>query len=183
MKIFIIVIFTLFGLYNGLLVFIFQMEHDPFFINALLLFMASIALWFFQKKSVFRRFKYFISFVMVFTLLVSSFFTYKAYVIMTGLYLDGTAVIWVNHRRVEQEDSKRLKALLLELEEYNATVSSDEATYSLSYMGIDDLDMRHIHIFKKDKLIIKGCLLGVGKGDTLEGYLLTDEVLSILERQ
>lgn len=102
---------------------------------------------------------------------------------MTGLYLDGTAVIWVNNRRVNKEDTKQLKALLLELEEHNATVSSDEATYSLSYMGADDLDMRHIHIFKKDKLIVKGCTLGVRKGSILEGYLLTDEVLSILERQ
>jgi hypothetical protein len=41
----------------------------------------------------------------------------------------------------------------------------------------------YIHVFKDDKFVLHGCLLGVGKGDTLEGYLLTDELLDILERQ
>jgi len=183
MKIFIIIIFTLLGLYNGLLVYVFYMEHAPFFIKALLLFMASIAIWFFQKKGVFRSFKYFVSFVMVLTLLISFFFTHKVYTMITGLYLDSTVVISMNGKRIGKEDSKRLKELFLDLEPYTATVSSSESTYSLQYAGVDDPDTLHIHIFKEDKFVWNNTLLGVGEGDALEGYLLSDEVLSILERQ
>jgi len=183
MKIFIIIIFTLLGIYNGLLIFIFYMEHDPFFIKALLLFMASVMIWFFQKKRVFRSFKYFVSFVMVFTLLISSFFTQRVYAMIMGLYLDSTVVISMNGKRIDKEDSKRLKELFLDLEQYTTTVSSSESTYSLQYAGVDDPDTLPIHIFKEDKFVWNNTLLGVGKGDTLEGYLLTDDVLSILERQ
>jgi len=174
-------VFILIGLYNGLLVFIFYMEFYPFFITALLLFIVSIGMFYFRNKGIFRNFKFFIPMLMFFSILLSLLFTQKLYVIMSGTYLNGTVVISVNGEKLGEEKSKLLKELFLNLEEYNATVDSATSTYMLTYQGEDDLDTRHIHIFKKEKLVIHGCLLGVGKGDTLEGYLLTDELLSILE--
>ncbi len=174
---------SLLGIYNGLLVLSFYMAVDPFFIKALLLVIVSITILFFQKKKIFRSFKFFIPLVMIFTIILSLFFTQKLYVIMTRIYLDGTVVITVNNKRIDNEDSKRLKELFLNLEEYNVTVYNADPTYTLSYMGEDDLDYRHIHVFKEEKLVIRGCLLGVEEGDTVEGYLLTDELLNILKRQ
>ena len=178
-----ILIIILLALYNGLFVFILYMEHDPFFIKALLLYMTSIGVWYFQKKGLFRSFKFFVPLVMVFTISLSLFFTQKIYLMETKIYLDNTVVISMNDNQIDKEDSKRLKELLLDLEEYTTTVSSAEPTYTLSYSGLDDPDTLHIQIFKEDNFVLHGCLLGIEKGDTLEGYRLTNEVLDILERQ
>ena len=179
MKIFIIIIFVLLGLYNSLLTSIFYMSHDPFFATAFLLLIISISAWFFYKKG----FKLSVPLIMVFTILVSLLFTQKLYVIIDGTYLDGTTVIYVNNKRINKKDSKRLKELFASLEEYNATLSSAEPTYTLSYMDTGDLDPRHVHIFKKDNIVKFGSLLGVHKGVTIEGYQLSDEMMDILNKQ
>ena len=181
-RIFIILTFILLSLYNGLLVFIFYITYDPFFLKAVLLFVANLGLFYLYKRKVLAFFRFVVPLLIIISIGLSVFFTLRVYILMTGLYLDGTVVISINGKMIEKEDSKRLKELFLNLEEYNATVGSSNSTYTLSYSGIDDPDTLHIHIFEEEKLVLNGCLLGVGKGDRLEGYLLTDELLDVVER-
>ena len=183
-KILTIVTLILLILYSGFLVFIFYMENDTFMIKLslwILGLMGVFLLRYLYKKREVHYLKSLVASLLLYFSLLSFGFTQRAYALMAGVYIDGTSIISVNGKKADKERSKELKELFLNLEEYNTTISHSEPTYSLSYIGIDDPDYLHLHIFKEDRLVVEGCLLGVEKGDRLEGYLLSNELLKVLE--
>ena len=183
-KILTIVTLILLILYSGFLVFIFYMENDTFMTKLSLWLLGLVGVFLLRhlyKKREVHYLKSLVASLLVYFSLLSFGFTQRVYTLMTGVYIDGTSIISVNGKRAGEERSKKLKELFLNLEEYNTTISHFEPTYSLSYAGVDDPDYLHLHIFKEDRLVVEGCLLGVEKGDRLEGYLLSNELLKVLE--
>jgi len=106
----------------------------------------------------------------------------KIYEMANGKYLDGTEVMRVNGHLLTKNDKEQLLTLMQAKDNHHAYVK-EEPTYSLSYEMESDLDPGHLHVFRNEKLIYFGCLLGLESGGLeLDGYLLTKELDTFLER-
>lgn len=111
---------------------------------------------------------------------ITLYIIYQLYIMTTEIYLDGSKAIWMNGQLMTQDDAYVFSNTLNHLENYNTFINK-HPSYTLSFMQVDDMDPRHLHIFRYKNLIYQGCLLGLEGGLLLKGYRLTKESDKILK--
>ena len=112
---------------------------------------------------------------------ISLYMAKNVYELSTGEYILGTELMYINGQLMEEEDKEIFLHFLKREKTQHAHVTK-KPDYGLSYEVHSDLDPRHLHVFREEKLVYSGSLLGLETGGLeLDGYLLTKETDILLE--